>query len=223
MGTLINDGDMDIAIFDYYTQKVTVFLNSDTPLPVELSSFTSIANENNVTLSWTTSTEQNNSGFEMEQSNVKSQKSDDWSKIGFVNGNGSSNIQHEYSFIVRNLMTGKYKFRLKQIDYNGGFKYHNLANEVVIGIPEKMGLLQNYPNPFNPVTKLGFGISAPGNVVLKIYNSLGKEVAELINESKDAGYYEAKFDGSNQSSGMYFYRLIVDGKIVDTKRMALVK
>lgn len=81
---------------------------------------------------------------------------------------------------------------------------------------------QNYPNPFNPVTNLKFGISKRGFVSLKVYNSLGLEVATLVNELKSAGFYEVKFDGSNSASGIYFYRLETEG-FSDTKSMILLK
>ncbi len=84
-------------------------------------------------------------------------------------------------------------------------------------------LSQNYPNPFNPVTNLEFGISNLGFVSLKVFDVLGNEVETLINEKKNAGSYELKFDGSDYPSGVYFYRLTVDGNIIDTKRMVLLK
>ncbi|MDZ4712313.1 MAG: T9SS type A sorting domain-containing protein [bacterium] len=213
-----NDGDMDVAALNSNLQEVSILINSDIPSPVELSSFNSIVNTNNITLNWTTSSEKNNSGFDVERSEQNA-----WIKIGFVNGNGNSNSQNNYTFSDRNLTTGKYKYRLKQTDFNGNFEYYELSGEVIIGVPVKSGLTQNYPNPFNPVTKLGFGISDLGFVTIKIFNSAGMEVSTLFNEQKQAGYYQATFDGSNLPSGMYFYRLSVDGNVVDTKRMALVK
>jgi len=90
------------------------------------------------------------------------------------------------------------------------------------GTPDKFTLSQNYPNPFNPVTKVEFGISKLGFVSLKVYDVLGNEVKTLVNENKPAGIYEAEFDGSNLSSGVYFYRLSAD-EFVETKSMLLVK
>ncbi|MDZ4712625.1 MAG: FG-GAP-like repeat-containing protein [bacterium] len=218
-----NDGDMDIASINPYTPEIAILLNTDVPSPVELSSFNSAVSTNNITLYWSTSSEKNNSGFDVERSDVNGQTSNVWNKLGFVDGNGNSSAPVSYTFSDRNLPSGKYKYRLKQTDFNGNFEYYNLTNEVVIGVPVKSGLVQNYPNPFNPVTKLGFGISDLGFVTMKVYNSLGKEVMTLINENKQAGYYQATFDGNNLPSGMYFYRLSVDGNVIDTKRMALVK
>ncbi len=195
---------------------------ADFPLPVELSSFTSSVDKINVTLNWTTSSESNNSGFDIERSDVKGQTSDEWIGIGFIEGNGTSNSLHNYSFSDKNLNSGKYKYRLKQIDFNGNFTYFNLSNEVVIGVPEKYSLSQNYPNPFNPVTRLGFGISNPGSVSLKVYDILGNEIKTLVNEIKPSGYYNIEFNGSDLSSGIYFYTLEA-GSFRETKRMLLVK
>ncbi|RKY91629.1 MAG: hypothetical protein DRQ13_11235 [Ignavibacteriae bacterium] len=88
-------------------------------------------------------------------------------------------------------------------------------------------LYANYPNPFNPTTKIRYTIMSNekremSNVSLKIYDVLGKEVATLVNEEQPAGEYEVEFDGSNNSSGIYFYR-IQSGDFVKMKRMLLLK
>ncbi len=179
----------------------------DNPLPVELASFTSAISGRNVTLNWSTVSELNNSGFDIEKSIVKGQTSEGWSKIGFINGSGTISEPQNYSFTDKNLTTGKYKYRLKQIDFNGNFEYFNLAEEVSIGIPDKYELSQNYPNPFNPVTNLEYGIAKLGFVSLKIYDVLGRELVTLVNEIKEPGYYKIKFNAADLSSGVYFYRM----------------
>ena len=83
-------------------------------------------------------------------------------------------------------------------------------------------IYQNYPNPFNPVTNLEFGISDLGFVSLKVYDVLGNEVKTLANENKPAGRYTVTFDGSNLSSGIYFYKFNVNS-FTETKRMILLK
>ena len=88
--------------------------------------------------------------------------------------------------------------------------------------PEEYSLSQNYPNPFNPTTNLEFGISKLGFVSLKVYNSIGMEVATLVNENKPAGSYSVTFDGSGLSSGIYFYRLTA-GNFNEVKKMTLLK
>lgn len=191
-------------------------------MPVELTSFSSEINSNSINLKWSTSSEENNSGFEIERSNIKGQTSDDWLNIGFIQGHGTIASPNNYEFTDRYLNSGKYKYRLKQIDFNGNFKYYDLANEVVIGSPDKFELSQNYPNPFNPVTHLGFGISKLGFVSLKVYNISGKEVKTLVNEIKTPGYYEVEFDGSALASGVYYYK-IESGRFIQIKKLILLK
>jgi hypothetical protein len=203
-------------------QQTTCSMSFDVVLPVELNSFVSSVSGNNVILNWATSSEENNFGFDIERSNVKGQTSDEWNKISFIQGHGTTISPNNYEFTDRDLNSGKYKFRLKQIDFNGNYKYYDLANEVVIGSPEKFELSQNYPNPFNPVTHLGFGISNSGHVSFKVYDVLGNEVKTLVNEIKPAGYYEVEFDGSNLPSGIYYYK-IESGSFSQVKKMMLVK
>ena len=81
---------------------------------------------------------------------------------------------------------------------------------------------QNYPDPFNPSTIIRYQIPKQSFVQIKIYDVLGKEVRSLVNQDKNAGEYEVKFDGSNLSSGIYFYR-ITAGDFVATKKMILTK
>ena len=191
-------------------------------LPVELSSFTSVINKRDVTLNWATSAETNNSGFEIERSNVIGQTSNEWIKTGNVTGNGTTSIGHSYSFTDRNLASGNYSYRLKQIDYNGNFEYFNLNNEVNIGIPVEFDLSQNYPNPFNPSTTINFDLPTDGKVSVKLFDMSGKEIAVLVNEVKTAGYYSVNFNASSLSSGVYFYNITADN-FTATKKMMLVK
>ena len=194
----------------------------DNPTPVELSEFIYIVNGSDVTLSWTTSAELNNSGFEIERSIVNGQISNEWNKIGFVSGNGTSTEIHNYEFIEKGLNTGKYNYRLKQIDFNGNYEYFELAEEVSIGIPDKYQLSQNYPNPFNPVTNIEFAIPELGFVSLRIYDVMGRELVTLVNENKEPGYYKLKFDAGKLSSGVYFYRMTA-GDFVAVKKLVVLK
>jgi hypothetical protein len=90
------------------------------------------------------------------------------------------------------------------------------------GIPEKLSLSQNYPNPFNPVTRIDFDVPKKGFVSLKVFDVLGREVQTLINENKEAGRYSVDFNGSDLTSGVYFYKLESEG-FSDVKRMVLIK
>ena len=103
-------------------------------------------------------------------------------------------------------------------------------HEPIVGVTEKnyfsskFSLQQNYPNPFNPQTAIGFSLLAVGNVTLKVYDVLGREVATLVNnETIQSGRHEIQFDGSALTSGVYFYRLNVDGKFSETKKFVLMK
>ena len=189
--------------------------------PVELSAFTAVINGSNVKLHWSTVNEQNNSGFDIERKNVNSTNGD-WSTIGNIQGNGTSNVTNSYSFDDRNLSTGNYNYRLKQIDFNGNYEYFNLANEVIVGVPGKFNLSQNYPNPFNPSTSINYELPITNYVTLSVYDMAGKEVMQLVNENKTAGFYTVKFDASKLSSGTYFYRINA-GDFSSIKKMMLIK
>jgi len=191
---------------------------ADPVLPVELSSFVSVINNSSVTLNWATASETNNSGFDIERSSVNGT----WSKIANVSGNGTSAIGHNYTYTDRNLSSGIYNYRLKQIDFNGNYEYFNLSSEVNIGIPVKYDLSQNYPNPFNPSTVINYDLPFDGNVSLKIFDMSGKELMTLVNEVKTAGYYSVNFNASDLSSGVYFYTISADN-FTATKKMVLLR
>lgn len=194
-------------------------------IPVELSSFTGIYNSGNVLLNWKTATETNNFGFEIEKNYSQKGKNLKWEKIGFVNGYINSTVPREYSFID-NQPAFPCKYRLKQIDLDGTINYSNEI-EVNNDIEFTFSLSQNYPNPFNPVTTIKFTVPTvtsslvPGTVSLKVFDLLGREVATLVNESKEPGIYEVEFNSEGLSSGIYFYRL-QSGSFVDTKKMILL-
>lgn len=188
-------------------------------LPVELSSFTASANGNNVVLYWSTVSEVNNSGFNIER---KIAGTSNWTLVGNVSGNGTSTMSHNYTFTDRNIATGNYNYRLRQIDYNGNFEYFNLNSEIEIGTPSAFELKQNYPNPFNPTTKISFALPTDGNVTLKVFDNLGREVSTLVNGFKTAGFYSLDFNGANLTSGLYFYKLDANG-FSKVMKMTLVK
>ncbi|MBK6773773.1 MAG: T9SS type A sorting domain-containing protein [Ignavibacteria bacterium] len=187
-------------------------------LPVELSSFTSVVDNKDVLLKWSTVMELNNSGFDIERTSDHNT----WTKVGYAAGNGTTNEIRNYEFRDRNLASGLYNYRLKQIDFNGNFEYFNLSNEVEIGIPDKFSLSQNYPNPFNPNTKIGFEIPKEGNVTLSVYDNGGKLVSTLVSGNKPAGYYTIDFNASNLSSGVYFYKIEYSGQS-KVMKMSVVK
>jgi len=192
------------------------------PLPVVISSFTASVEKNNVRLNWTTEYEINNSGFRIERKNIKENV---WQEIWFVAGHGTSNEPHSYSFEDKKLQVSTYKYRLKQIDYNGSYEYFELPADVVIESPQTFNITQNYPNPSNPKSKIDYEIPVASKVSIKLFDILGQEIYIIVNEIKEAGYYTVLFDGTSLASGVYLYRIIVEGKqnFSKTLKMILVK
>lgn len=190
-------------------------------LPVELTSFNYIVNRNNVTLNWLTSKEINNAGFDIERKFVNA---NDWIRVGNVAGSGTTQEPRAYIFTER-VNTGKYSYRLKQIDYNGNFEYFILSNDIAINIPNKFNLSQNYPNPFNPTTKLDFDLPKDGDVKMSVYDNSGRLVNTIINQFKTAGYYTVDFNAANLASGIYYCRLEFNSGQIFEKviKMAVLK
>jgi hypothetical protein len=191
-------------------------------IPVELTSFTAVTKESNVILNWSTATELNNLGFEVQRSS----KGNEFVTAGFVNGQGTVTEIQNYTFTDKNLEVGNYSYRLKQNDYDGTFEYSNVVEADVIA-PDVFALDQNYPNPFNPSTKINFSLAADSKVTLTVFDVLGQEVANLIRGNVAAGSHEINFNASNVNSGVYFYRLDatgVDGtNFTSVKKMILTK
>ena len=192
-----------------------------TPLPVELSTFTAKQDGGKVMLSWQTKTEVNNYGFEVERSLSTKGGEMGWKKLGFVEGSGNSNSPKDYNYVDKKLMGGsKFSYRLKQIDTDGKFEYSNVV-EIEVK-PTKFELYQNYPNPFNPSTTISFAVPKSGNVTLKIYNTLGEEVATLADGYMEAGIHTMNFNADQLSSGLYIYRLN-SKEATFTKKMLFLK
>jgi cytoskeletal protein CcmA (bactofilin family) len=205
-----------------YTITSYININGSSVLPVELSSFSAAAIGSNVKLSWNTATETNNYGFEIGRKVVSPQSTvGNYEKIGFVNGNGNSNSPKDYSFEDTKVSTGKYSYRLKQIDNNGQFEYSKTI-EVDFNAPNNFELSQNYPNPFNPSTTIHFNLPEASIVKLTIFNILGQEIRILVNEFKEAGVNTINFDASGLNSGIYIYK-IEAGNFVQTRKMTLIK
>jgi len=174
-------------------------------VPVELISFSAQINRNNCLISWKTVSELNNKGFYVERKT----ENEDYESIAFVNGKGTTTEKNEYIYTDLNLSVGIYKYRLKQVDFDGTYKYSNEVTITSLSNPELFELSQNYPNPFNPATKITFRTGKDGNAKLTIYNLLGEKIKILFNSYVDAGkYYEVSFEGNTLSVGIYLYELV---------------
>jgi len=187
----------------------------DLSIPVELASFTAVPGRNIVTLSWSTATETNNHGFEIE----RKFKNMDWVDIGFIEGNGTTTEIQNYLFIDDySLMPyeGTVLYRLKQIDFNGTYDYSKQIAVNVTIAPNETSVSQNYPNPFNPSTTIEYSLAAESIVTILIYNSIGEIVQELFSGMRNAGFHQATWNAENYPSGIYFYSFEaagIDGSI----------
>jgi len=190
-------------------------------VPVELTSFTATANENEVVLNWSTATETNNQGFEIQRS-----IDGEFITIAFMQGHGTTTEIQNYTYTDRNVNVGSYSYRLKQIDFGGTFEYSDVVEVDVTG-PAVFALDQNYPNPFNPSTMIAFRLAVDSKVSLKVFDVLGQEVASLVNSNLAVGAHSVDFDASSINSGVYLYRIEATGidgtNFVDVKKMILTK
>ena len=156
------EGDVrnDTVICDIFMKQGNIYQI----IPVELTSFKALVNDNDVELTWSTATETNNQGFEIERqvgSGSASGGADgNWEEIGFVPGFGTTTETRSYSFNDNDLDEGKYEYRLKQIDFDGSFEYSDVVLVEIIS-SVKFSLSQNYPNPFNPTTKIKYTYLSP--------------------------------------------------------------
>jgi len=199
---------------------------SENPLPVELSAFAGQISGGKVVLNWSTTTETNNYGWEVEKQKVEDSPSTslrdqktEWETIGFVAGKGTTTEAQSYSFSSP-VAAGSLKFRLKQIDVDGKTTYSQIVS--IEGKPTVLALNQNYPNPFNPTTTIGFALPASGKVNMVVFDILGREVATLLNRELESGFHSVVFDASSYAAGVYFYKLTFNGKVV-TKKLTLLK
>ena len=110
---------------------------------------------------------------------------------------------------------------MKQVDFDGSIEYSDIV-EVEFDIPRDFVLHQNYPNPFNPSTTVKYAIPKTSLVSIKVYDLTGQEVATLVDEMKEAGTYEIKFDARNLASGVYVYRMIADN-FTSVRKLNLLK
>jgi hypothetical protein len=197
-------------------------IEDSTTIPVELSNFVANVDEGKIYLYWETSSELNNLGFFIERRNIYSGENEsDWIEIGFEEGNGNSTERNFYTFEDQPLNDGTYHYRLRQVDYDGFFKYSNEV-EVNLFSVKSFELSQNYPNPFNPSTTISFQLPEASFISLKVYDAIGTEVETIAEGKYPAGVHEVIFDAEKLSSGLYLYR-IISGNTKLTRKMMVVK
>ena len=197
-------------------------LESDYFVPVELATFNAQLVDEEVVLNWTTASELNNQGFEIEHSF----DNESFSKIGFVPGFGTTTEMKSYSFRISDVEAGINYYRLKQLDFDGTTTIYNSV-EVDGPVPNTFVLNQNHPNPFNPSTTISFSLPVESNVNVKLFNMLGQEVAQITEKDFQAGNHNVEFNAKDLSSGAYIYTLEakgINGSIFkSTKKMLLLR
>jgi len=196
---------------------------TDIFVPVELTSFTAQYIGNTTQLNWTTATELNNLGFEVQRSTY----ANDFVTIGFVPGNGTTTEAQNYSYIDKTTLPNtNYAYRLKQMDFSGTYTYSEVIN-LGESLSLNFELAQNYPNPFNPSTTVSIGLPVKSDISLDVYNIVGEKVLTLYNGELEAGNYNYTVDASSLTSGIYIYVLNAIGEngnhSTSSRKMTLLK
>lgn len=217
---------MDVIIGD---PKMQVLPQSTLPapdLPIQIGFFVAnYINTNDVQIEWTTVSEINNYGFNVQRYN---EYSGVFETLEFLPGRGTTTEPQTYIFIDENVSTASLQYRLEQIDndglthYFGPIKLSPNSIKESIALQKTFMLYPNYPNPFNPTTEIKFTLQNKGKVSLKIYNTVGQEVDELINGEINEGTHSIKFNGSNLASGIY-YSVMQSNNSILTQKMILIK
>jgi hypothetical protein len=217
-GDIDNDGDIDVFGADYINHPPAIVYLNESAIPVELTNFSFDIVDGKIVLKWTTATEINNSHFIVQRSPDKINFID----LDRIEGSGTKTEISNYSFTDESAGRMRHYYRLKQVDFDGSFSYSKIIKTTFFKNANTYFLFQNYPNPFNPKTVIKYSIPEASNVQIKVYDMLGGEVADLVNEMKEAGTHEVGFDASELSSGIYIYS-IQSGDFVQTMKMTLLR
>ena len=217
------DGTSSTTLVSGLTHVQGIAVNSESALPVELTSFSVSSVNGKVILKWETATELNSYGFEIERSS-SSDADGMWELVGFVKGSGNSNSSKQYSFDDQSFSYGKVYYRLKMIDADGTFEYSNIIC-LSAEVPTQFALKQNYPNPFNPSTTIGYSVPKESRVAVSVFDMLGQKVADLADRMHSPGNYSVNFDATALPSGLYICVMkIYDAEVsLSPVKMNLIK
>ncbi|MBZ0199224.1 MAG: hypothetical protein K8H86_05100 [Ignavibacteriaceae bacterium] len=230
-GTVVDDTRYSYRLQAYNSYTTSDYSNQSsvvTPIPVELISFNAAVEKNHqVKINWSTATETNNKGFDVE----RKFKDGVWEKVGYIPGKGTTTEISKYSFsdnLEKKLYSGEILYRLVQIDFDGVISYSDQISVDVSFIPTEYSLHQNFPNPFNPSTTIRYDLPEASRVKLVIYNALGEVVEEIVNEMQEVGYYEKVWNASSKASGLYIVLMQAEGtnngkNFKTAKKMLLIK
>jgi len=135
--------------------------------------------------------------------------------------NNNPSIAWDFSGTITTILTGSSFINIT--DPPSHISYLEPSSSESENLISEYKLFQNFPNPFNPSTKISFNLKQDGNTKLSVYNLIGEEVTELVNDYLKAGSHEVDFKGENLASGIYIYRLNVDNGFSDFKKMIFMK
>ena len=213
-------------VIDYY---VDIYFLNDQTLPVQTVMLTAVPGDSKITLVWETKNEVENAGFEImrkaeggnEYRLIASYKTDET-----LRGLGTSPYGKRYEYVDRGVINGVlYEYKIYAVSFSGqrqelGVIIAKAGTEV----PKTFVVYQNYPNPFNPGTQISFDLPEAGNVKVEVYNLLGEKIATLYDGFMPAGFGKTiKWNAVNLPSGIYFYKVSLNDKYVDVKKMVLMK
>ncbi|MEM1268808.1 MAG: T9SS type A sorting domain-containing protein, partial [Bacteroidota bacterium] len=194
-------------------------LNTQVILPVELTSFDVSVVDGTPRLAWTTATEDDNAGFEVQARRLDQP---DFRTLGFVNGAGTTSEAQSYSFDATDLTPGRYAFRLRQVDFDGAFEFSPVV-EATVTVPGTHLLTEAYPNPFNPSARFELSVPTQQEVRVSLHDAQGREVQELFAGRLDADSPQTiRINAVDLPSGVYLYR-VVGANFTDAKTVSLVK
>lgn len=184
-----------------------------TPLPVELKEFTAkVIGKKRTALAWSTASEQNNLGFDVEMSAVT--EGSVFRKIGFVKGNGTTAATQNYQFTTNDLQAGIYYFRLKQLDIDGKTTYSSVKSVDIKGEVAT----SVYPNPAKDMINLDITLEAGANVTATLFNQLGQVSQTILpKQYLEIGKYNFSVPTTNLANGIYFYQLTVNNTVSQGK------
>jgi len=173
-------------------------------------------------LRWTTASETNNAGFAVEMALVTPDSTSAWAEQAFVDGAGTTLEAQTYSHTLRDLEVGTYRFRLRQVDFDGTVDYSSEV-EVTLELAEGYVLSTAYPNPFNPQTQFTLQVSHDQEVAIAAYDVTGRRVA-LLHAGALASQHQHTFafNAANLASGLYLIR-VTGERFTETQQVMLVK
>jgi hypothetical protein len=219
--------DDGLAVDDFSLTPLT----SEVPLRVVMRETSAKAEQGRVMLTFSTSSELGIAGFNISRAIEKAGPFDlisGYLSNPALRAHGEDNFGADYAFADLKALPGKtYYYKIESVSETGVSEQEGSILTVSVETPEDFVVFQNFPNPFNPLTAIGYRLSAPSRVTLRVYDAAGREVALLVDALQSAGAHSATFDGSGHASGVYIYRLESESlegqRNISVKKMIFVK